>query len=289
MIFKLYHIQTWFSSILGSKRSNNNGAKRRRKRKREALGLQQSQQEFVYTPIVHVPIKESSVTVYQHFERASFRLPCFYKKTNVFLWDSIAKFLPLRILPDRGYDCRSYSGLDVLELCLLISYGKVISNGEKLLDTQRHNFGHMRTELPFHEVCRECNHKCFRIFKGTLVISAGLNNSLKNSKKSFKHQNVETLFEILDNLVKLKFPRAKVVFVRQLRPNAYKWKSDTSAVSVFNQITEIINRQAVVIGCSEYGREYDAFDWDGIHLDRQNSETYFRRLLDQLHEKVNSN
>ena len=179
--------------------------------------------------------------------------------------------------------------MDALEAALLISYGKVVSRGERLLDTQRQNFGLLRSELPYHDVCRECQQKCFRSFRGSLVLSFGLNNSLKHWKKSFKHQNVDIIFEILDKLLKLKFPRAKIVFVRQIRPNAYRWKSDKEAVEVFNHVSEIINRKALVIGSSQYGLEYQAHDYDGIHFDSQNSETYFRRLLDELREKVNHN
>ena len=281
MVHSIFH-----SIILVRKRSNNNGAKRRRKQKRLALGLQQ--EDYVFIPKVKVPTKGSSVTVYHHYERSKFRLPCFYKKTNVFLWDSMAKFLPLHILPELGFDCGSYSGLDILELSLLISYGKVVSKGERLLDTQRENFGLRKNELPFHEECRECSQKCARNFRGTLLISCGLNNSLKNSKKSFKTQNVEILFDILHNVLNMKFPRAKVVFVRQIRPNAYKFKSDKSAVSVFNHVLEILNRKSLVIGSSEYGREFDAFGFDGIHFDAESSETYFHRILAEFREKVNS-
>ena len=270
----------FFSS--GMKRKSNNGAGRKlkRRKKREANGTQV--ENYVPTREV-IPIPPSSHKVFHHDQRHLFRLPCFYRRKIVLLSDSMSKYLPRRILPDLGFESVSFSGLDILEASLLINYGKVVnSNMDKILDSERKSMGLLKKSLPEHPMCRHCGHQCNRTFKGPLVLNFFLNSSLKSSKKSFNGQSIDILFDILHNTLQMKFPRAKLVFVRPVKPNAYKFKTDPKAVQTFDEIVQKVNSENRVIGDIMFGRDNDAFTGDGIHLDHEHSETYFRRILDNL-------
>ena len=250
----------------GNKRKRpSNGRLLKRRKNREAAGTQQLNFVPIERPVV--PIPKSSTTVFFHNQRHSFRLPCFYKKKVVILSDSMSKHLPLHILPERGFESVSFSGCDTLEMCLLLNYGKVVSGGEKLLDTQRQNFGLLRKPLPFYENCRHCNQKCHRIFKGHLVLNAFLNTSLKCSNPSFQGQNLTRIFTLLENILQTKFPKATVVYVRPNKPDSLKWRRNPDAVETFDRIVEKLNTKDLVIGDVNFGRDNDAFCGDGIHFE----------------------
>ena len=260
---------------------------RRRKRKRLEAGID------IHPPLLFPTqraktLAQSKVKIFNRWEKKEMIFPCCYQFSNIILFDSIGKFFNGRLLPELGYSCFSYSGLDLVDLLVLLNYGRLFLNqtDEKPITYKNRSFfGNRNGTIPQHSVCRTCNHNCAKIFNGNLIIQVSLNNSLKASYSGFENQNISNIFRLVELKIEQMFPKLKkLVWIRPLRPIEEKWVRSAKNRFIFKEILDQLKNKKYCIGDEQFAIDEKAHCYDGIHLRRDSSERYFRIILSKLEE-----
>ena len=287
-------------SFLGKSKKKLNGRQLKRLRARQEALTQvhapmvlpeiTSGYSLYQTPKIFRP--SSSVDIFDRHDRDDnlFSLPCFADKKAVIVMDSIGKNMSTRYLPDRGFGAVSMSGLDILELSLLLSFGQLNYDNEKfpILMSKRKEFGIYNEKMPRRVSCRTCKNDCLSSFSGFFISGCTLNNSLKTERKSFARQNMKNLFEIFESTLLRRCPNLKkIVYIRPLRPVNMTWQQSSKSVDIFDETLKILSKKPFVIGCPFYAIDKQGHLRDGIHLDGPCSESYYRSLMTELQDIMN--
>lgn len=261
---------------------------RKRRKKREQNGTQ------IHPPLV-IPsqrrktLAKSRVSIFDRHMKKEMILPCFYQFSCVLFFDSIGKYFTSNLIPDMGYTVSSFSGMDLLDLMILFSYGRLYlnrSDSDPIVYQNRKSFGIRNAPIPQHNNCRTCNMDCAKFFNGVLCIGVSLNNSLKANQKSFSEQNIGNLFTLLECKIKTKFPRIKqVIWIRPLRPIRYDWVNSELSRMTFAKISEVLDTKTYVIGDSEFAKSRSGHSFDGIHLKPYFAEHYYRVILTKFSDQ----
>ena len=258
---------------------------RKRRKKREQNGTQ------LHPPLV-IPsqkrktLAKSQVSIFDRFMKTEMILPCFYQFSVIIWFDSIGKFFTENLIPDDGFHVSSYSGLDLLDILILLNYGRLYlnpSDKNPIVYQNRKAFGIRNAPIPQHTNCRTCNMECSKFFNGVLCLGISLNNSLKSPQKSFSDQDIGNLFALVESKIQTKFPRLKqVIWIRPLRPVRYEWVHSVLCRSTFAKILEVLDTKTYVIGDSEFAKSHRGHSADGVHLGPVFAEHYYRVILSKF-------
>ena len=239
--------------------------------------------------------RPSSVEIFsmQDREQNSFKLPCFRQLKCVIVLDSMGRNFKSYLLPEKGVAVLSMSGLDLLELSLLFSYGQLYQNtGDKypILMTERKNFGLHNLPMPKFPECRHCRKYCHKYFSGDFILNVSINNSLKCDRKSYHGQDIGNLFDILETQIKHRLPKLKkLIFIRPLMPINRAWRNSELARDTFDHILRILSRKEYVVGDPFFAKDREGHSPDGIHLEKVTSESYFRIIMRDISELTHFN
>ena len=219
-------------------------------------------------------------------ERNLFSLPCFANRSKVIIWDSIGKHYSDRFLPDNGVALTSMSGLDLLELALLLSFQKLnydYQQDRPILMSKRQNFGIHGEPMPFTDHCIHCRTNCFEKFSGCFITNCSLNNSLKADRKSYKGQIMKSLFQIFESTLRKRCPNLKkIIYVRPLRPTNSEWRHSKKCNDIYDDTLRILSKKPNVVGCPFYAIDNQAHERDGIHMGSRSSEHYYRCIMREI-------
>ena len=184
-----------------------------------------------------------------------------------------------------GVSITAYGGIDILELICIMSWGKL--SRELDLDRVPIRIRHQNGRDQFAKIrfCVHCKDECMENFNGKLLIVAGLNNVLKADRPPFidqrreSIQNVQKLFELLENTLNDLLPNAEISYAKPLDVN---YGLSPIAKEIYAKIlTEVTRRQHADFDQNEPKR-LNQFDFGGVHMIDKLSVDFWTPIINEL-------
>ena len=146
-----------------------------------------------------------------------------------------------------------------------------------------------KLQFPAENRCLHCGENCISTFDGNLILAFGLNNSLKAEQKSFKGQNIQHMFKMIDSTISQMLPKTnRVYYIPAIRVERDDWVKSRKSQVAFKTVNDEVQSRSHSNIPSDLAVKRGWIAGDGIHLLQSKAVHYWEENFRDIESQMKS-